>query len=149
MRRKTRLFALAERTGLIWDLTTYVLRTALQQCATWRSEGLDVPVAVNLSPRALGQSDLVSVVREALAEAGVPPSWLTLEITQSAFPDKFTGLLHVDEAIADRHEVLAEADRARALGLKGLYYSHDFSRHGYVRNLDHDAFRPFWDRIAK
>ena len=51
--------------------------------------------------------------------------------TQSAFPEKFTGLLHIDEAVADREDVLAEADRAQALGLKGLYYSHDFSRHGY------------------
>jgi len=68
--------------------------------------------------------------------------------TQSQYPGKFTGLLHIDEAVADRAEVLAEADRAHGLGLKGLYYSHDFSRHGYARNLDHDAFRPFWDRIA-
>src|SRR5205085_274037 len=69
--------------------------------------------------------------------------------TQSAFPKEFTGLLHIDEAIADRAEVLAEVDRARnTLGLQGLYYSHDFSRHGYARNLDHDAFRPFWDKIA-
>ena len=56
--------------------------------------------------------------------------------TQHAFPEKFTGLLHIDEAVADREDVLAEADRAHALGLKGLYYSHDFSRHGYARNLD-------------
>ena len=69
--------------------------------------------------------------------------------TQDAFPEKFTGLLHIDEAIADREEMLVEVDRAHALGLKGLYYSHDFSRHGYARNLDHDAFRPFWDRIAR
>ena len=68
--------------------------------------------------------------------------------TQAAFPETFTGLLHIDEAMADSAEVLSEADRAHALGLKGLYYSHDFSRHGYARNLDHDAFRPFWDRIA-
>ena len=68
--------------------------------------------------------------------------------TQAAFPEKFTGLLHIDEAVADREDVLTEADRAHGLGLKGLYYSHDFSRHGYDRNLDHDAFRPFWDRIA-
>jgi predicted TIM-barrel fold metal-dependent hydrolase len=68
--------------------------------------------------------------------------------TQHAFPEKFTGLLHVDEGVADRADVLAEADRAHALGLKGLYYSHDYSRHGYDRNLDHDAFRPFWERIA-
>src|SRR6266705_2587727 len=68
---------------------------------------------------------------------------------QSEYPDKFTGLLHVDEAVADRDDVLAEIDRAhKVLGLKGLYYSHDFSRHGYARNLDHAAFAPFWDKIA-
>ena len=52
--------------------------------------------------------------------------------TQSQYPEKFTGLLHVDEAVADRDDMLAEVDRAHgSLGLKGLYYSHDFSRHGY------------------
>jgi predicted TIM-barrel fold metal-dependent hydrolase len=68
---------------------------------------------------------------------------------QSQYPGKFTSLLHIDEAIADREDVLAEVDRAhRMLRLNGLYYSHDFSRHGYARNLDDDAFRPFWDKIA-
>jgi predicted TIM-barrel fold metal-dependent hydrolase len=68
---------------------------------------------------------------------------------QHEHPDKFTGLLHVDEAIAGSEEMLAEVDRAhRILGLKGLYYAHDHSRHGYDRNLDHDAFRPFWEKIA-
>jgi len=68
---------------------------------------------------------------------------------QNQHPDKFTGLLQIDEAIADRDEVLAEVDRAhKILGLKGVYYSHDFSRHGYGRNLDHAAFAPFWDKVA-
>jgi predicted TIM-barrel fold metal-dependent hydrolase len=70
-------------------------------------------------------------------------------LAQKKYPGKFTGLLHVDEGIADRAEVLAEVDRARdVLGLKGVYYSHDFSRHGYARNLDHAAFAPFWDKVA-
>ena len=68
---------------------------------------------------------------------------------QKKYPANFTGLLHVDEAIADRPEVLAEVERARnVLGLKGVYYSHDFSRHGYARNLDHPAFAPFWEKVA-
>jgi diguanylate cyclase (GGDEF)-like protein/PAS domain S-box-containing protein len=79
--------ALAERTGLIRDLTDKVLDVALHQCATWRSEGLDIPVAVNLSPRLLGQSDLVGSIRESLQDAGVPAGRLTLEITESAFPE--------------------------------------------------------------
>ncbi len=79
--------ALAERTGLIRDLTSRVLAVALRQCATWRAEDLDIPVAVNLSPRVLGQPDLVDNVRQALLDADVPAGRLTLEITESAFPE--------------------------------------------------------------
>ena len=68
---------------------------------------------------------------------------------QSQHPGKFTGLLHVDEALAERDSVLAELDRAHRLGLKGLYYSQDFSRHGYERNVDHAAFAPFWEKIVR
>ena len=68
---------------------------------------------------------------------------------QRQHPEKFTGLLHVDEAMADSEATLAEVDRAsNALALRGLYYSQDFSRHGYSRNVDDDAFRPFWARVV-
>jgi predicted TIM-barrel fold metal-dependent hydrolase len=69
---------------------------------------------------------------------------------QTQHPTRFTGLLNVDEGIADRPEQLAEVDRAVAeLGLKGVYYAHDMSRHGYARNVDHPDFVPFWDSVAK
>jgi predicted TIM-barrel fold metal-dependent hydrolase len=69
--------------------------------------------------------------------------------TQSQHPDRFTGLFHIDEAMADKPEQLAEVERAIGkLGLKGLYYAHDMSRHGYARNADHRDFAPFWERIA-
>jgi predicted TIM-barrel fold metal-dependent hydrolase len=68
---------------------------------------------------------------------------------QNQYPDRFTGLLNVDEAVADRDEVLAELDRAQRLGLKGIYYAQDFSRHGYSRNIDHPAFAPFWEQAAR
>src|SRR5262249_60477137 len=46
---------------------------------------------------------------------------------QNQYPEKFTGLFHIDEAIADRDEVLAEGERAhKTLGLKGLSYCADF-----------------------
>ena len=68
---------------------------------------------------------------------------------QHQHPGKFTGLLNVDEATADQPETLAELDRAvRVLGLRGLYYAQDFSRHGYARNVDHDDFRPFWEKVV-
>ena len=68
---------------------------------------------------------------------------------QNAHPDRFTGLLNIDEATADRPEQMAEVDRAAGkLGLKGLYYAHDMSRHGYARNVDHVDFAPIWDKIV-
>ncbi len=68
---------------------------------------------------------------------------------QNAHPGRFTGLLNVDEAMADRPENMAEVDRAVGqLGIKGLYYAHEMSRHGYARNVDHADFAPFWDKIA-
>ena len=86
---------LAEGTGLIRDLTVLVLETSLRQCATWRAEGLDLSVAVNLSPRVLSQADVVSWVRRALEAAEVPASRLTLEITESAFPENTRGLTKI------------------------------------------------------
>lgn len=68
---------------------------------------------------------------------------------QNQYPTRFTGLLNIDEATAHTPGTLAEVDRAvMKLGLKGLYYAHEMSRHGYARNVDHADFRPFWDKIA-
>ena len=68
---------------------------------------------------------------------------------QSQHPDRFSGLMNIDEGIVDRPEKLAEVDRAvQRLHLKGIHYSQDMSRHGFSRNLDHPDFVPFWDKIA-
>ena len=69
--------------------------------------------------------------------------------TQHQYPQKFSGLLNIDEPLADRADTLAEVDRAvNVLGLRGLYYAQDFSRHGYSRNVNHPAFGAFWDKIV-
>ena len=69
--------------------------------------------------------------------------------TQSQYPERFTGLLHVDDPTVDRKETLDEVDRAvTRLGLKGLYYAQEFSRHGYARNVDHKDYAPFWEKIV-
>lgn len=53
-------------------LTDYVLETALAQVARWRAEGLDVPVAVNVSPRDVHTPDSCGGVAARLARHGVP-----------------------------------------------------------------------------
>jgi EAL domain-containing protein (putative c-di-GMP-specific phosphodiesterase class I) len=73
----------AEHTGVIRALTTYVVRDALAQCRSWRDAGLDLTISVNLSARNLFDSHLVQDIGSAIAEAGVPASALTLELTES------------------------------------------------------------------
>jgi diguanylate cyclase (GGDEF)-like protein len=75
---------MAERTGLIADLTAYVLDTALEQCAEWRRDGLELGVAVNVSPRVLHAPSFEMNLVAALARHGVPASALTLEVTESS-----------------------------------------------------------------
>ncbi|PKO33240.1 MAG: signaling protein [Betaproteobacteria bacterium HGW-Betaproteobacteria-7] len=75
---------IAEETGLILPLGERVLRSACFQARTWLDNGLDdLHVAVNLSARQLEQPDLREIVQRALADSGLPPSALVLEITES------------------------------------------------------------------
>ena len=74
---------LAERAGLMRQLTEHVLRLALQHCASWLQQGVEISVAVNLSARSLADADLCDLVAGMLAQWGVPARLLTLEITES------------------------------------------------------------------
>jgi diguanylate cyclase (GGDEF)-like protein len=75
---------LAEHTGLIASLTTYVLRGALHQCRQWADNGLHIPVAVNLSARSLLDLELPDRIARMLTDSGVPPNMLTLEVTEGS-----------------------------------------------------------------
>lgn len=74
--------AIAESSGLMPHLTEYVLETALGQVAQWRSQGLYVPVAVNVSPRDVHSPGFAGSVAARLARHGVPAGALQLEITE-------------------------------------------------------------------
>ena len=71
--------ALAEETGLIGPLGRWVLRAACAEAACWPGH---IKVAVNLSPAQFCDPRLVDTVLEALADAGLPPEQLELEITE-------------------------------------------------------------------
>ncbi|OGT21527.1 MAG: hypothetical protein A2V90_05970 [Gammaproteobacteria bacterium RBG_16_57_12] len=75
---------LAEETGLIDQLTLWVLDKALQECAVWQQQGIRITVGVNLSARNLHDHELPAHVRGMLDRHGVAPSSLVLEITESA-----------------------------------------------------------------
>ncbi|MGZ4271908.1 MAG: putative bifunctional diguanylate cyclase/phosphodiesterase [Solirubrobacteraceae bacterium] len=75
---------LAEHTGLIRPLTHRVLEQAIRQCAEWHAGGLELQVAVNVSPRSLLDRTLPGAVAAALARSGLCAAQLKLEITETA-----------------------------------------------------------------
>ena len=74
---------IAERTGLIKPLSRYVLTAAIRQCEAWNAAGLELHVAVNLTIPDLLDLDVPDRIASLLAETGVRPEQLELEITES------------------------------------------------------------------
>ncbi|TCK17437.1 diguanylate cyclase (GGDEF)-like protein [Thiogranum longum] len=79
-----RIIPMAEQTGVIQQLTRWVLARALRQLSDWRRDGIDIGVAVNLSAYDLRDTTLPEVVHGLLTETGTHPEQLTLEVTESA-----------------------------------------------------------------
>jgi len=96
---------IAERTGLIAEIDTWVLRQACQQMVRWQAEGRGLAfVAVNLSSRLFGQCGLYRQVAQVLDETGLDPALLELEVTESA-------------VMEDPEVALEQLHRLRELGL--------------------------------
>jgi diguanylate cyclase (GGDEF)-like protein len=75
---------LVEQTSLIRPLTTWVLHEAARQCARWAGAGIQLEVAVNVSPRNLSDDQLPATVLDAATAAGIPVTMLQVEITETA-----------------------------------------------------------------
>lgn len=74
----------AEESGLIIPIGSWVLRTACEQAAAWRDAGLGlINMSVNLSVRQTKHAELMGEIRSALRHVGLPPSQLELEITET------------------------------------------------------------------
>jgi len=76
---------IAEQTGLIVPIGTWVLKQAAQQAAIWALAGTPLRVNVNVSTLQFGKSDFVAIVHDALQRSELDPSLLELELTESVF----------------------------------------------------------------
>jgi diguanylate cyclase (GGDEF)-like protein len=107
---------LAERTGLVHQITAHVLREGLGQARTWWDMGLQVPVAVNVSMRDLHETDLAGLVVAELDRHGLPAEALVLEVTESVL------VLDAGRAVATLRE-LREIGVSASLDDFGTGYS--------------------------
>ena len=96
-----RFVPLAEQSGLIGPLTTWVLDAALAQCAAWVEAGLELQVAVNLSMRNLRDATIVALVEQLLQRHGVPSRLLCLELTESTIMTDVRGTRETLRRLAD------------------------------------------------
>ena len=83
-----RFIPIAEETGLIEAIGRWTLYRACEQLLQWQRQGLaPLRVAVNLSARQALRPGLVEMIGQCLADTGVDPRWLELELTESASMD--------------------------------------------------------------
>ncbi|MFK0224044.1 EAL domain-containing protein [Streptomyces vinaceus] len=93
---------LAQHSGLMPRVTAYVLDRAVAQAARWRSRGIRVPVAVNVSPTDVLQFGFAEAVGECLSRQGLPGSALKLEITETIETPHVTEIAAVLDRLTPR-----------------------------------------------
>ena len=75
---------MAERTGLIRPLTTWVINSALEQGEKWHRKGLKLGIAINLSPAALLDTELPNVIVGMLSLHEISAEFITFEVTEGS-----------------------------------------------------------------
>lgn len=120
----TEFIELAEVSGAIQQLTTFVMGAALQEMAALATAGHRLGVAVNLSVRNLYDPLLLETIRSSLAASGLDPSRLRVEITESELMD--------DPALA--MDVLGQI-RAQGIEVSVDDFGTGYSSLAYLRNL--------------
>jgi diguanylate cyclase (GGDEF)-like protein len=102
---------LAEETGLIVPIGRWVLKTACAQSMLWQRErSAPVSVAINLSPRQFSDVNLLRDIDSALADSGLSPRLLQLEISESTVMLNVNRAVELLDAIQSRGIRLAIAD---------------------------------------
>jgi diguanylate cyclase (GGDEF)-like protein len=127
----TEFLPVAEETGLILPIGTWVLRTACLQAKTWRAEGLAVQrIAVNVSGRQFALAEYPGQVAAILQETGLDPAMLELEISES--------VVMADETRAEK-----TINELKKLGISLAIddFGTGYARFGRLRNLAVDRLK--------
>jgi diguanylate cyclase (GGDEF)-like protein len=134
---------IAEETGLIIPIGEWVLNQACRQLMAWHAKYPSTPplsMNVNLSVKQLSDPDLVGRVARILAETGIPPKTLKLELTESSL---MTDILSARDVLAGL--------RALHVGLKLDDFGTGYSSLSHLRTLHFDSLKidpSFVQRVA-
>jgi diguanylate cyclase (GGDEF)-like protein len=116
----------AEHSGLIHELGAWVLNEACSQAKHWQSVGLgDLVIAVNVSPVQFRRDDIEREVATALADSGLAPSCIELELTESLL-------------LADSEHLSGVLKRLRGMGIQFSIddFGTGYSNLGYLSRFD-------------
>ncbi|CAB3781518.1 hypothetical protein LMG28614_01280 [Paraburkholderia ultramafica] len=123
--------AVAEESGLIGPLSEWVLREACRQNKAWQDAGLPpARVSVNLSARVFQQRDIAKLVMQVLAETGLEPKYLELELTESAI------MRNAEEAVSMLNEL-----HALGIGLAIDDFGTGYSSLSYLKRFPVDRLK--------
>jgi diguanylate cyclase (GGDEF)-like protein len=117
----------AEDSGLILPLGAWALREACRQAALWPEH---LKISVNLSPVQFSTPNLFTVIETALAESGIAPHRLELEITERIFME-------------DSEKTLSALHRLKALGVRIAMddFGTGYSSLSYLRSFPYDKIK--------
>jgi len=121
----------AEESGLIVPIGEWVIAEACRQAASWQRAGnTEITVAVNLSAIQFRRGDVEQTVIKALAESGLPPRCLELELTESLL-------------ISDTDFALTTVQRLKALGVRLSIddFGTGYSSLAYLKRLSVDKLK--------
>ena len=122
---------IAERSGLSGEIGAWVLRESCRQAKRWHGDGLQpISVAVNVATTQFRDGSMPQLVSEVLAETGLPPAWLELEITE-------TGIMRDMHVAADTLVALHQQGVSLAIDDFGTGYS----SLSYLRRLPVDRIK--------
>ncbi|MDH5666083.1 MAG: GGDEF domain-containing phosphodiesterase, partial [Nitrosopumilus sp.] len=121
---------LAEDTGLIVSIGEWVIRKACEEAVKWQSSTDNYTIAVNISPRQFRVSGFVSMIKGILAETGLSPELLEIELTENLL-------------LEDSQEIYDILNELRSIGIKLALddFGTGYSSLSYVKRFPFEALK--------
>lgn len=121
---------IAEDSGLLTPISKWIVETVCRQIQQWQQQGIQISVAVNISPSFFQHRDFEDTIERCLSQTGIPPESLELELTEAT-------------VMSDPQMVLASMAAMKALGLQLSIddFGTGYSSLSYLKKLPVDKLK--------